>query len=141
MKNLTSKTEIRVRFSEVDSMGFVWHGNYALYFEDAREKFGKEFSLDYLYMFEQGFYAPLVELKFEYKRPLKLKDCAVVEITYRDTKSAKLIFDYNIYTPNNEIVATGYSVQVFLDMNYNLIWELPQFFINWKKTHGITSNE
>jgi len=28
------QTEIRVRFSEVDSMGVVWHGNYLKYFED-----------------------------------------------------------------------------------------------------------
>ena len=30
-----------IRFSEVDSMGVVWHGNYAKYFEDAREEFGR----------------------------------------------------------------------------------------------------
>jgi acyl-CoA thioester hydrolase len=140
-KILKSTVEIAVRFSEVDSMGIVWHGNYALYFEDAREKFGKDFSLEYLYMFEQGFYAPLVELKFEYKRPLKVKDCATVEITYRNTDAAKLIFDYKILSPENEIMATGYSVQVFLDMNYNLMWELPPFLVEWKKMHGIRNNE
>lgn len=31
---------LTIRFSEVDSMGIVWHGSYALYFEDAREAFG-----------------------------------------------------------------------------------------------------
>lgn len=30
-----------IRFSEVDSMNVVWHGSYPLYFEDAREAFGK----------------------------------------------------------------------------------------------------
>ena len=29
--------DIDVRFSEVDSMGVVWHGAYPLYLEDARE--------------------------------------------------------------------------------------------------------
>jgi len=136
MNTLKTEKEIEIRFSEVDSMGIVWHGSYSLYFEDAREKFGKEFNLEYLYIFEQGFYAPLVELHFEYKRPLKYKDRAKIEIEYRNTDAAKLIFDYTIRSlPDNEVVATGYSVQVFLDTDFNLMWNLPEFFEKWKNIY------
>jgi len=133
---IKTEKEFEIRFSEVDSMGIVWHGSYSLYFEDAREKFGKEFNLEYLYMLEQGFYAPLVELHFEYKRPLKYKDRAKIEIAYRETDAAKLIFDYTIRSlPDNELIATGYSVQVFLDTNFNLMWNLPEFFEKWRKIY------
>lgn len=37
---LTDRTSLRVRFSEVDSMQIVWHGEYVRYFEDGREAFG-----------------------------------------------------------------------------------------------------
>ena len=47
-----------IRFSEVDSMGVVWHGHYAMYFEDAREEFGKKYHLEYLFMYDQGFLSP-----------------------------------------------------------------------------------
>ena len=134
MKLKTTK-EFEVRFSEVDSMGIVWHGNYSLYFEDAREAFGKKYNLEYLYIFEQGFYAPLVELHFEYKRPLRCRDKGKIEISYRNTETAKLIFDYTIYSAENEVIATGYSIQVFLDMNYNLMWELPDFMKRWKEKY------
>jgi len=135
---LVAEKEFDIRFSEVDSMNIVWHGAYALYFEDAREEFGKKYTLEYLYMFEQGFYAPLVELHFEYKKPLKYKDRAKIVITYRDTDAAKLIFDYKIYLlHSNEVVATGYSVQVFLDKNYNLMWTVPEFIHKWKKMNGL----
>ena len=53
-KTLRAEKEINVRFSEVDSMGIVWHGNYATYFEDAREVFGRLYHLEYLYIFEKG---------------------------------------------------------------------------------------
>ncbi|MCL1867324.1 MAG: acyl-CoA thioesterase [Paludibacter sp.] len=136
MNMLKTSKEFEIRFSEVDSMGIVWHGSYSLYFEDAREKFGKEFNLEYLYMFEQGFYAPLVELHFEYKRPLKYKDRAKIEIAYRNVDAAKLIFDYKIFSlPDNQIIATGYSVQVFLDKDFNLMWNLPEFFEKWRKIY------
>lgn len=38
---LTDRTTIKVRFSEIDSMQIVWHGEYVRYFEDGREAFGK----------------------------------------------------------------------------------------------------
>ena len=38
--SLINQTRIRVRFSEVDSMQIVWHGEYVRYFEDGREAFG-----------------------------------------------------------------------------------------------------
>ena len=46
--SLQASKEIEVRFSEVDSMNVVWHGSYALYFEDAREAFGAKYGLEYL---------------------------------------------------------------------------------------------
>lgn len=42
--SLVNKTSLRVRFSEVDSMQIVWHGEYVRYFEDGREAFGREFA-------------------------------------------------------------------------------------------------
>lgn len=135
---LKATHEFRVRFSEVDSMNIVWHGSYPLYFEDAREAFGRKFGLEYFYMFEQGYYAPLVELHFDYKKPLKYKDQARIEIEFRNTDAAKIIFDYKIYAiPDNAIIATGYSVQVFLDENYELVWNTPEFFEKWKKINNL----
>lgn len=81
MKLLKSEKKFDIRFSEVDSMGIVWHGSYALYLEDAREQFGRDYHLEYLYIFDQGYYAPLVELHMEYKktstiqRQCKGRDC------------------------------------------------------------------
>lgn len=135
---LKAEKEIAIRFSEVDSMNIVWHGSYTLYFEDAREAFGKKFGLEYLYMFEQGYYAPLVELKMNYKRPLKYKDKAKIIISYRNTQAAKLIFDYEIVDLlTNETIVTGHTIQVFLDINFNLMWTPPEFIIQWKKMNNL----
>lgn len=34
---LTNRTTFKVRFSEIDSMQIVWHGEYVRYFEDGRK--------------------------------------------------------------------------------------------------------
>lgn len=135
---LQTEKEIEIRFSEVDSMNIVWHGSYALYLEDAREAFGRKYNLEYLYMFGKGFYAPLVEMKLNYKRPLKYKDKAKIQITYRNTEAAKIIFDYKILDlETEEVLATAHTIQVFLDKDYNLVWSIPDFFLEWKKMNNL----
>ena len=135
---LRVEKEIDIRFSEVDSMGIVWHGNYAKYFEDARELFGKTYHLEYLHMYEMGFYAPLVELKFNFKKAVHYTDKIIVACTYRKTDAAKIIFDYEIRNAETgDLMVTGHTVQVFLDHNYKLIWQMPDFYTEWKRINGL----
>ena len=135
---LKTSKEFEVRFSEVDSMNIVWHGSYALYFEDAREQFGKEFDLTYMGYFDKGYYAPIVDLSFHYKKPLLYGQKARVDITYRNIPAAKVVFDYEIrLLSDDSLIATGQSTQVFLDHDYKLIWSNPPFYEAWKRKHGL----
>lgn len=124
-----------IRFSEVDSMGVVWHGHYAMYFEDAREEFGKKYHLEYLFMYDQGFFEPLVELTFKYKKPLIYGMKPEITVTYRPTEAAKIVFDYEIRdTATGEVYVTGHSVQVFMDKtNYQMVLYSPDFYEEWKR--------
>lgn len=135
---LSASANIRIRFSEVDSVGIVWHGSYALYFEDAREAFGAMYGITYLDIFNSGYYAPIVDLSFSFKKPLSYGKSAIVTAKFRNTKAAKIIFDYEITDPaDGSIIATGASVQVFLDLDYRLVWTLPPFFAEWKQKHNL----
>lgn len=134
MKTLTAVHPFEIRFSEVDSMNIVWHGSYMLYFEDAREAFGARYGLEYMTIFGNGYYAPLVEMDFKFKSPLRYESHPEIIITYRPTESAKIVFDYEIRDRDTGTVcATGHSVQVFMDRNYELVWESPEFYRNWQK--------
>jgi acyl-CoA thioester hydrolase len=119
-------------------MNIVWHGSYALYFEDAREVFGKKYGLGYLDIFGNGYYAPLVDLRFSYKKPLIYGKKARIEIAFRNTEAAKIIFDYEIYdADDSSLIATGCSIQVFLDKQYQLVWTNPPFYEAWKQKWGL----
>lgn len=133
MKELKATKRLDIRFSEVDSMSVVWHGSYPLYFEDAREAFGEKYGLGYLTIFGNGFYAPLVDLSFQYKRPIVYGMKPEITITYRPIEAAKIVFDYEIHdTADGTLLATGHSVQVFMDMDYQLVWCNPEFYALWK---------
>jgi len=130
--------EILVRFSEVDSMRIVWHGNYLKYFEDGRESFGLKYSLGYLDVYRHNVMIPLVKINCDYKRPLEYGDTAIVETRFVPTEAAKIVFDYTIYRKkDNEVAATGTSTQVFLTPQGELLLTSPGFFTGWKMKWGI----
>ena len=140
MKNmvLMTKTLIRVRFSEVDSMGVVWHGQYIKYFEDGREDFGNKYRINYLDFYNLGILIPIIKISCNYKNPLIYGDTALVETRFVDCEAAKIQYDYVIYNnKNHEIVATGSSIQVFLNLNHELLLVFPPFFLEWKKRNGL----
>jgi len=135
---LVAEKKIEIRFSEVDVMNVVWHGSYPLYFEDAREAFGAKYGLSYKRYMDERVFAPIVELDIKYKRPVLYGMTPVVRIVYRPTEAAKIVFDYEIVdAETGTVFATAHSVQVFMDMNYNLMWDNPDFFVEWKKQWGI----
>ncbi len=131
---LINRTQFRVRFSEVDSMAIVWHGEYVRYFEDGREAFGREFEgLGYMDMYNSGYAAPMVEMDLKYKYPLRCNDTATVETRYIGCDAAKIIFEYVVTRDSDQVVvATGRSVQVFIDPEGVLQLNAPEFYENWK---------
>lgn len=133
--SLTNKTQLRVRFSEVDSMQIVWHGEYIRYFEDGREAFGREFSgLGYMDIYKSGYLTPIVKVVCDYKIPLVCNDIAIVETRFINSEAAKIVFEYTIYRESDmQIVATGESMQVFLNSNNQLELVNSEFYLEWKK--------
>ena len=135
LRILTNTTEVPVRFNEADPLGIVWHGHYIRYFEDGREAFGAQYGLTYLDFFRNGLVVPVVSVDCQYKKPLRYGDTVAVETRYVDTPAAKLQFTYRLFNAKTrEIVATGKSLQVFLDKeDMALQLNMPVFFENWKE--------
>ncbi len=131
---LSSETVIKVRFSEVDSMRIVWHGDYVKYFEDGRESFGERYpGLGYLDIYRNGYTAPIVDMHLQYLRPLTIGDEAVIQTRYIKTEAAKICFEYEIRNSQGEVVTRGSTIQVFVDVEGNLSLNNPEFYEEWKK--------
>ena len=131
-----------IRFSEVDSMNVVWHGSYMLYFEDARELFGEQYDLSYMGYVRHGYYAPMVEMNIQWKKPILYGMQPRIDIIYRPTVAAKVVFDYEIHdTADESLIASAHSVQVFMDLNYQLVLYSPEFYVEWQKRWNVFESE
>ncbi|WP_420896128.1 acyl-CoA thioesterase [Wenyingzhuangia gilva] len=119
-------TELRVRYSETDQMQYVHHSNYAKYFEIARIEWLREAGISYKEMEEQGIMLPVVSLLTEFKKPAKYDDVLTIKTEIKQIPTAKIIFTYEIYNQKDELLTTGESTLVFVDMKKNRPMKCPE---------------
>ena len=138
VERLTNRTEIPVRFSEVDALGIVWHGHYVKFFEDSREAFGKQYGLGYLDVYKHKFATPLINLNVDFKKTVKYGDSVIIETTFINSAAAKIIFQYKIVrVSDGELVTTGESTQVFINLEHELFITNPPFYEEWKRKYSL----
>lgn len=107
---------VRVRYAETDQMGVVYHGNYSQYFEMGRVEWLRNLGVSYKWMEENGVMLPVVSLEMNYKKPARYDDVLRVKTVLKSQNSVKIEFDFEIYNEKNELLTTGYSMLVFVDM-------------------------
>ncbi|NBL64453.1 YbgC/FadM family acyl-CoA thioesterase [Flavobacterium sp. NST-5] len=107
---------VRVRYAETDQMGVVYHGNYAQYFEMGRVEWLRNLGVSYKWMEENGVMLPVVSLTMNYKKPARYDDLITVKTIFKKLSSVKIEFDYEIRNEKNELLTTGNSILVFVDM-------------------------
>ena len=136
--NLTSELEIKIRFSETDAMGIVWHGNYIKYMEDGREDWSKHHGLSYLDVYSHGLFTPIVKSELEHKRSLKFGEIAIIKTRFINSPAAKIIFEYEMLRKSDmKTVLKGRTVQVFTDSNETLMLNTPDCVKEWKRKKGL----
>lgn len=135
MIQLTDICRIPIKFSEIDSMQIVWHGNYIVYFEDGRESFNRRFpGIGYNTMLETGIYAPIYDVHLRHYASLQMNDVAVIHTTYVAKPGARLDFKYQIFRErDNQLCCEGETTQLFIDTNGKHLLEPPHYYQEWKE--------
>lgn len=119
--------QIRVRYSETDQMRVVYHGNYAQYFEIGRVEWLRNKGISYKWMEENGIMLPVVSLNINYKKPARYDELLTLKTILKNKTSVKIEFDYELYNESGELLTTGNSILVFVDMKTGRPIAPPQY--------------
>ena len=130
---LIAETGRRVRFEEVDTLGMVWHGRYPSYFEDGRRAFGDQYGLTYPVFSEHNVKAPIVQMHFDFKAPLRFDETMKIEITLHWCDAVRLNYSYRIINHRGKVAATGYTVQLLTDLNDTVLLIAPEWLYEFRK--------
>lgn len=126
----TNKINIRVRYSETDKMGVVYHGNYAQYLEIARVEWLRALGVSYRWMEENGVMLPVVSLQLNYKKSAKYDDLLTVEARLKKTPTVKIEFDYTIFDEVGAIIAEGNTILAFINSETLRPMRCPDYILN-----------
>ncbi|HYX09881.1 MAG TPA: thioesterase family protein [Bacteroidales bacterium] len=127
---LTAETYIRVRYGEVDRMGYVYYGNYPLYYESARTEMLRKFGLSYLQMEDDGIILPVMDMHIEYLAPALYDDLLTIKTKLIKYPAVRLIFNYEIYNETRELLNKASTTLVFADATTKKPRKAPYYFLN-----------
>ena len=124
----TSETHIRVRYGETDQMGYVYYGNYAMYYEVGRVESLRQLGLTYKELEEMGVMMPVLENKSKYISPALYDDLLRIVTTIRVKPSVRITFEYEIFNGQNKLIHQGETVLAFVQKNNGRPCRPPEVF-------------
>ena len=110
-------TVVRVRYAETDKMGFVYYGNYYIYFEVGRVEYMRQQGVDYKQMeIDDDSFIVVAESRCRYRRPARYDDPLRIRTRVTEFKRRTIRFSYEVlHDGTGELLATGETLHVVCD--------------------------
>ena len=125
----SSETEIRVRYSETDKMGYAYYGNYASYFEVGRVEALRSLGLNYKELEESGIMLPVLHYSVKFYKPAFYDDLLKIRTTISTLPSVRIKFIYETFNQKGILLNEAEVTLVFIDILKNKPCAPPTEFI------------
>lgn len=112
------ETLIRVRYGETDCMGYVYYGNYALYFEQGRTEMMRCLGIAYAEIESRGVMMPVVDMAVHYVEAARYDALLRVYSGILEMGPASVTFGYRIFVGDGDAErekAWGHTRLAFVD--------------------------
>ena len=96
MKN-KGEIQLRVRYSETDQMGVVYHSNYLNYLELSRVEWLRDLGFSYAELEKNGVLLPVVHASLNYRSPARYDDLLRIESRVSEMGGSSIEFQSEIY--------------------------------------------
>ena len=127
---IKNQTKIRVRYGETDQMGYVYYGNYAQFFEVGRVEWLRSLGVSYKSLEASGIMLPVIQLNVKYIKPAKYDDLLTIVTILSNKPLVRIEFDFEILNEDEELLTTGFTRLVFMDMKKNKPVKAPQYLLD-----------
>ncbi|HEY9123703.1 MAG TPA: thioesterase family protein [Bacteroidales bacterium] len=111
---LSSEVKIRVRYGETDRMGYLYYGNYPLYYEVGRTELLRKHGFAYKILEDSGILLPVADMKVEYYFPALYDEELTVKTSILKKPGVKIEFLYEIFNSENLLINKATTTLVFV---------------------------
>ena len=106
---------LRVRYSETDQMGIVYHAHYLVWFEIGRTEWCRAAGLPYAGMEAAGLFIPVTRVTCSFRGRPRYDDAIVVRTAMSRLARRGCEFSYEVFGPAGDRLAEGATSHVFTD--------------------------
>ena len=133
---IQSDTQIKVRYDEVDKMGYVYHGNYAKYFHISRTQLLRNIGINDKILESKGIIMPVTKMCVKYLKPVFYDDIIKIKTTLTEVSGVRLKFDHLVFNQKNEVINKANSTLVFVNHKTRKPIRIANDIIQQNKTNN-----
>lgn len=120
---------IRVRYAETDQMGYVYYGNYAMYYEVGRVEALRSAGFSYRQMENEGIMMPVLESHSRYLKPGKYDELLTIRTMIKEMPGVRIRFNYEVINQQGELINEGETVLAFLKTDTHIPCRPPAYLL------------
>lgn len=111
----TVETRLRVRYSETDRMGIVYHGHYVAWFEVGRTEYCRAAGAPYRALEDSGLLILVTFVQCKFRRSARYDDEVRIATALTELATRGLAFAYEAFDAEGRLLAEGATRHVFAD--------------------------
>jgi acyl-CoA thioester hydrolase len=123
---LESVSLIKIRYDEVDKMGYVYHGNYAKYYHISRTDLLRKIDICDKTLEKINIILPVIEMNIRYLKPVFYDETIKIITTLTKAGPIRWQFSHKVFNPADELVNKATSTIVFVDIETRKPRRIPQ---------------
>jgi acyl-CoA thioester hydrolase len=126
----TYEHKLRVRYGETDQMGVVHHGNYPLYFEEARGEMMRHLAVPYAELEKDGVIMPLVDLHIRYLKPAHYDEVLTVKVHVVKLPTVRIICRYEVINEEGVLLTEAETTLAFISKKSGRPVAVPEVWLS-----------
>ncbi len=119
----------RVRYADVDQMGYMYYGNYSKLYEIGRVEALRSLGVRYRDMEQGGVWMPVYENHSKYIKPAKYDELLEINCKLETLPSTRIVFTTEISNEEGVLIHVGKTTLVFLDEKSGKIMTCPKMIL------------
>ncbi|UCG05901.1 MAG: acyl-CoA thioesterase [Desulfobacterales bacterium] len=127
---MTFRSQLKIRFGDIDRAGIVYYPRFLHYFHVALEEFFiSQLNIEYHEVIEKHRIGlPTVHLETDFSKPFSYGDDIEVEVLVQDVGNTSITFGYRVFKKGDvEPRIVGHNVTVCLNMDTLKKMEIPDW--------------
>ena len=127
---LSHSYQIRVRYVDIDQMGYVYYGNYAYYYEQARAEAIRSLGITYKELEDSGVMMPITRMNIKYVQPARYDELITVKTIVPVLPGRIITFTYEVSNEAGTLLNEAETQLIFVDAVSRKMCAAPELLLS-----------